>query len=133
MSCRSGASWLHKLTTTFSWESGHAMPEDLVFRDRNGTVRLILERSGRIIVTKGYAWNGCSPKVCLFDVLVGTPEGVVHAEKGVPKTPAWIYWAAVRVFGRLVWALTRWKRGWRGSRERVAELVPAEHPLVGAA
>src|SRR2546422_1194079 len=38
------------------------------------SVRLILRRSGAIIVTQGYALDGCSPKVCIFDILLGTPD-----------------------------------------------------------
>ena len=49
-------------------------------------VRLIVEAEGRITVTEGYAWNGCSPKVCVFDFLLGTPEGVVYAKTGRRKT-----------------------------------------------
>jgi hypothetical protein len=35
---------------------------------------------------RGYAWNGCSPKYCLFDILLGTPEGVVDSRTRRPKT-----------------------------------------------
>ena len=61
-------------------------PEDLIFRDKTGVVRLVIEQGGRITVTRGYAWNGCSPKICVFDLLLGTPEGVVHVRTGKPKT-----------------------------------------------
>ena len=37
-------------------------------------------------MTEGYAWNGCRPKVCVFDFLLGTPEGVVYAKTGRRKT-----------------------------------------------
>lgn len=86
MACRTGVSWLYKLEANFEWHSGHPVPDDMVFRDERGKVRLIVETDGRITVTRGYAWNGCSPKFCVFDVLLGTPEGVVHREWLVPKT-----------------------------------------------
>lgn len=86
MLCKNGVSWLYRLERNYTWESGRRLREDLVFRDRKGKVRLIVEASGRITVTRGYSWNGCSPKLCVLDILLGTPEGVVHAVTGKPKT-----------------------------------------------
>lgn len=163
MWCRNSVRWLYRLEHNFTWESRYPIPEDLVFRDKTGVVRLIIEASGRITVTRGYAWNGCSPKFCVFDLLIGTPEGVVHASTGKPKTYfaslihdalyqflpdglplrrhhadkfflvllaesdfvlRWLYWGAVRLFGGLIWRATRLKRKTRGTRDRVAELLP---------
>lgn len=84
--CRNSVSWLYVLERNFSWESGLTLVEDFAFKDKHGTVRLVLEKGGRITVTRGYAWNGCSPKFCLFDVVFGTPEGVVDSRTGKPKT-----------------------------------------------
>lgn len=86
MSCETGVRWLYKLEANFSWESKHPIPQDLVFRDSGGKVRLIVDAAGKITVTRGYAWNGCSPKFCVFDLMLGTPEGVVHHQTGRPKT-----------------------------------------------
>jgi hypothetical protein len=86
MSCRTAVRWLYRLDANFSWASGHPIDADRVFFDREGKLRLIIERDGRITVTRGYAWNGCSPKVCVFDLLLGTPEGAVHRDTGRPKT-----------------------------------------------
>jgi hypothetical protein len=49
-------------------------------------VRLVIEKGGRMTVMRGYAWNGCSPKGCLCDILPGTPDGVVDSRTGRPKT-----------------------------------------------
>lgn len=84
--CRNSVRWLYELDQNFTWDSGHPIPEDLAFEDRTGAVRLIIEQSGRITVSRGYAWNGCSPKVCVLDLLLGTPEGVVHASTRKSKT-----------------------------------------------
>ena len=84
--CRNSVKWLYRSEVNFEWDSGFDIPEDQVFLDTTGKVRLILERGGRITVTREYAWNGCSPKVCIFDLLVGTPDGVVHVRTGRPKT-----------------------------------------------
>ena len=86
MFCSQSVRWLYRLESSYSWDSGHSIPEDMAFRDRRGRVRLLVEQSGRITVIRGYSWNGCSPKLCLFDVVVGTPEGVVSALTGRPKT-----------------------------------------------
>ncbi len=163
MWCSNSVRWLYRLDQNFTWDSRHPVPEDLVFRDRTGAVRLIIEAGGKITVTRGYAWNGCSPKWCVWDVLLGTPDGVVHARTGKPKTyfaslvhdalyqflpdglplrrrdadrfflvmlgesdfaPRRIYHWVVRLIGWLVWRATRWKRQTRGSRDRIAELLP---------
>lgn len=84
--CKNSVRWLYKLERNLTWESGHPVPEDLVFRDKSGVVRLIIEQGGRITVTRDYAWNGCSPKFCVFDILLGPPEGVVHVRTEKPKT-----------------------------------------------
>jgi len=86
MFCTQDVRWLYRLERSFSWDSGHPIPEDMAFRDRRGRVRLVIEHTGRITVLRGYSWNGCSPKLCVFDVLLGTPEGVVSSVTGRPKT-----------------------------------------------
>ena len=85
MLCKHGARWLYRLERSYSWESGHLVPADLAFRDARGKVRLVIETSGRITVMRGYGWNGCSPKVCVLDITIGTPDGVVHVRTGRPK------------------------------------------------
>lgn len=86
MFCKHGVKWLYRLDKNFSWQSKLDIKEDYAFKDKNGTVRLILEQGGKITVTKDYAWNGCSPKFCFCDILFGTPEGVVDAGTEKPKT-----------------------------------------------
>lgn len=84
--CKNSVRWVYRLDAAHSWESGREVPDDTFFFDERGNLWLIVEKSGRITVTRGYAWNGCSPKLCVWDLLVGTPDGVVHAETGKPKT-----------------------------------------------
>ncbi len=86
MLCRNSVRWLYRLERNFTWDSKHSISEDLIFRDKTGAVRLIVEKDGQVTITGGYAWNGCSPKFCVFDIVLGTPEGVVHASTGRPKT-----------------------------------------------
>jgi hypothetical protein len=78
--------WLYRSEVNYTWESGWAIAEDRYFLDKDGVVRLIIERGGRITVTKGYCWNGCSPKGVVFDLLIGTPDGAVYEPTGRPKS-----------------------------------------------
>ncbi|MGE5234210.1 MAG: hypothetical protein ACM3OB_08860 [Acidobacteriota bacterium] len=84
--CSEHVSWLYRLESNYSWQSSLPIAEDVAFQDKNGKVRLILEQGGRITVTRGYAWNGCSPKFCFFDLILGTPDGVVDPRTGHAKT-----------------------------------------------
>jgi hypothetical protein len=34
----------------------------------------------------GYAWDGCSPKYAILDIVAGTPDGVVDETTEKPKT-----------------------------------------------
>ena len=80
------AKWLYRLPVNYTWTSPFRLDADYAFADDGGRVRLVLERNGAITVTRGYAWNGCSPKFRVLDLLVGTPEGVVNARTGQRKT-----------------------------------------------
>lgn len=161
MFCRNSVAWLYRADQNFSWDSGITVQADQVFLDAGGKVRLVIETTGRMTVTRGYAWNGCSPKFCFLDLLIGTPDGVVDADTGRPKayfasmvhdalyqflgaespisrreadrcflllmteshfSLRYIYWAAVRLFGRLVWHGKRAKRRWDGRRLLIADL-----------
>ena len=84
--CKDAEWWLFVLPEDVSWESGLTSPEDLAFHDRTGTVRLIVRKSGTVTVPAPYAWDGCSPKVCVFDLNVGTPDGVIDSHTKRPKT-----------------------------------------------
>jgi len=161
MFCSKSVAWLYRADKSFSWDSGIPVQADQVFLDATGKVRLVIETSGRMTVTRGYSWNGCSPKFCVLDLLIGTPDGVVDADTGRPKTYfasmvhdalyqflqaespisrreadrcflrllteshfalRYVYWAAVRVFGRLVWHGKRVTRRWAGRRLVIADL-----------
>lgn len=85
MFCTNTVKWLYKLERSYTWPSGKSVPRELEFRDAKGKVRLRIAASGEITVTEGYAWDGCTPKFCVFDVLCGVPDGAVHERTGRPK------------------------------------------------
>lgn len=86
MPCKEAASWLFCLETNYSWQSPYGLDRDWAFQDKNGQTRLLLTTDGIITVVKGYAWDGATPKTCAFDLVLGTPDGVVFLGTGKPKT-----------------------------------------------
>jgi hypothetical protein len=70
----------------YSWQSPFRLDRDWAFQDKQGKTRLVISAEGRITVTRGYAWDGCTPKTCLLDIVIGTPDGVVFLPTGQPKT-----------------------------------------------
>lgn len=86
MLCRNAENWVFTLAEDFEWRSAHQVSEDMAFVDKTGRLRLEIERDGRIRVLKGYAWDGCTPKICLLDIVLGVPDGVVDSDTKKPKT-----------------------------------------------
>ena len=41
---------------------------------------------GTILIKKGYSWDGCTPKFSFWDIVVGTPDGIIDKQTGKPKT-----------------------------------------------
>jgi len=84
--CKNYEKWLFRLDNDFTWNSGFSLPQDLAFLDKGGVRRLELRKDGSITVLKNYAWDGCTPKFCILDILIGTPDGAVDSRTGRPKT-----------------------------------------------
>ena len=78
--------WVFWIDQDFSWNSGLPIAEDVAFLDRKGVRRLELRKGGEIRVLKGYAWDGCTPKFWLLDLVFGIPNGVVSSSTKKPKT-----------------------------------------------
>ena len=77
--------WIFVLDDHFVWASGRTFEEDCAYEDGSGKRRLEIRKSGEIRVLKGYAWDGCTPKFSLWDICVGTPDGVPNAVTKKPK------------------------------------------------
>lgn len=68
---------------SFRTEIANKLTKDLEFPDY-GKLRLVIKKDGTIIVKKGYAWDGCSPKFSILDLFwVGTPDGALKEEKPI--------------------------------------------------
>jgi hypothetical protein len=77
--------WVFVLDGDCAWPSGRSFAEDCAFEDSSGTRRLEIRKNGEIKVLAGYAWDGCTPKFSLWDICVGTPDGVPNALTKKPK------------------------------------------------
>jgi hypothetical protein len=86
MKCKNTVKWLYRNKENYKCKANFTVDKDYVFRDKKGKIRLIIEDDGYLTVMKGYTWNGCSPKICILDILIGTPDGAVYAPTGKPKT-----------------------------------------------
>jgi hypothetical protein len=45
-----------------------------------------MQEDGSVIAKKGFAWDGCTPKWVVFDLMIGTPDGATDGSTGKPKT-----------------------------------------------
>lgn len=75
------------LAHDFTFSIDQAFPQDITFVDQANMSRLHISHDGKITVYKKYAWDGCSPKVSVFDwYYIGTPDGTMKRSTGQPKT-----------------------------------------------
>lgn len=82
------SSWRYTLQEgDYVWASGIRIDEDVEIADANGVVWLKIDTDGLITISRGYAWDGCSPTCCFLDLgYLGTPDGTVSSESKEPKT-----------------------------------------------
>jgi hypothetical protein len=72
--------WLFKLTHDYSWDASDFIEPETTFVNPWLSIR-----NSVITVSKGYAWEGCSPKLSILDLWVlGIPDGRLH--HGLPIT-----------------------------------------------
>ncbi len=86
----SSVRWIYILEEDFIHDIRHLLPHDwnrgYVFFDTSGKRRLEIHADGKAVVLAGYAWDGCTPKWAIFDILVGTPDGAPSHHTKKPKT-----------------------------------------------
>ena len=87
IACKNGVNWLYQLDKDEHWKPEHPVKLDYTLEcyDEKGNLWLIVHEDGSFTVKAGYAWNGCTPKLGFFDILIGTPDGVVTKKTGKPK------------------------------------------------
>ncbi len=59
--------------------------QPLAFHDKSGTERLLLLPDGQATIRAKYAWDGCTPKYTLFDIVLGIPDGIPNDQTRKPK------------------------------------------------
>jgi hypothetical protein len=81
--------WVYVLDADYVYSVRAHLPPDwnesCAFLDAKGKKRLEIDARGEARVLAGYAWDGCTPKFSVFDILVGTPDGVPNQLTKKPK------------------------------------------------
>lgn len=81
--------WIYILAEDFTYDISKYLPVDFregcAFQDRKGTRRLEIRPDGTVRIPAGYAWDGCTPKFALWDIVIGTPDGMPNQETKKPK------------------------------------------------
>jgi len=81
--------WVFELAENYSINIKQHLPVDFkegcAFEDRSGKRRLEIYPDGTLVVLANYAWDGCTPKFCIWDIVLGTPDGVPNSKTRKPK------------------------------------------------
>ena len=81
--------WIFVLDEDYVYNVREYLPsgwnEGCAFVDRTGRRRLEIHPNGDARVLSGYAWDGCTPKFSLFDIVIGIPDGVPNQVTKKPK------------------------------------------------
>lgn len=82
--------WVYLLAEDYPYNVRPHLPNEFptgcAFEDKDGQRRLEIHPDGTLKVLAEYAWDGCTPKFALWDILFGIPDGVTHAATTKPKT-----------------------------------------------
>jgi hypothetical protein len=81
--------WIYILETDFVCNLSRHLPADwneaCAFEDARGCRRLEIYPNGDARIFAGYAWDGCTPKFALCDIVLGIPDGVPNEVTQQPK------------------------------------------------
>ncbi len=81
--------WIFVLDTNYAIDLKPYLPSshstDIAFEDRDGKRWLEITKDGQATVLTPYAWDGCTPKYALWDIVLGTPDGVPNVKTKKPK------------------------------------------------
>lgn len=81
--------WIYVLDQDYSYNvKSHLSNEcanGCAFEDERGKRWLEIYPDGTAKVLAEYAWDGCTPKYALWDIALGTPDGVPNIKTKKPK------------------------------------------------
>ena len=81
--------WIYVLGEDFTYDIGQYLPsnfsEGCAFQDRRGTRRLEIRPDGTLRIPACYAWDGCTPKFAVWDIVIGIPDGMPNPVTKQPK------------------------------------------------
>lgn len=81
--------WVFELDADYVYGIRRHLPsnwsEGCAFIDGKGHRRLEIHPDGNARVLANYAWDGCTPKFSLFDIVFGTPDGIPNEVTRKPK------------------------------------------------
>lgn len=81
--------WVYELDQDYSInvakQLGAALTAPCAFLDRSGRRWLELRPDGTLKVLAPYAWDGCTPKFAVLDIVIGTPDGIPNSTTRKPK------------------------------------------------
>jgi hypothetical protein len=82
-------SWIYVLDGDYVYNLRPHLPDDwneaCAFVDRKGLRRLEIHPNGDARVLARYAWDGCTPKFSLFDIVFGISDGIPNETTKKPK------------------------------------------------
>lgn len=86
-------STINKIKSSFKWseyKTFYTLEDDVNYQTSIRDIELEtewgnLDFDGLLTIKKGYSWNGCSPKIEVYDMIIGTPEGIKD-DSGLSKT-----------------------------------------------
>ena len=81
--------WIFEIEQDYEFNIREHLPCDFTeaceFNDRRGIKRLEIHPDGRLVILAGYAWDGCTPKFALWDIVFGIPDGIPNVNTREPK------------------------------------------------
>ena len=81
--------WIFELSENYSIDIKSHLPPDFTtgcaFEDRRGHRWLEIHPDGTLIVFAPYAWDGCTPKFSVWDIVFGISDGVPNIRTRKPK------------------------------------------------
>ena len=75
-----------RLENDFTYYTNIPLEREYSFNNFDGKELMHIWRDGRITIRAGYVWDGCSPKIRIWDLdFLGTPDGTMDPETGKRK------------------------------------------------